>query len=240
MEKKTAIIIPARYASTRLFGKLLLEVKNKPVIQWVWEKAKSAHSADEVIIATDSEEILSAVKKFGGIVEMTSSEHKCGSDRIQEVAQRHPDFDYILNLQGDEPAITPDAINLAIETLHDSGCDISTLVREITDIEQIQNPNCVKCVFDSNFNALYFSRYAIPYEKNKGIGKFWGHIGIYGYTKEALKKLTSLPQADIEKAESLEQLRALYYGMKIKVAVTNLNPIGIDTKEDLEKFRQTV
>lgn len=240
MKKKTAIIIPARYASTRLFGKLLIEVKNKPVIQWVWEKAKMAKLADDVIIATDSEEILSAAKKFNAKAEMTSIEHTCGSDRIQEVAQRHSEFDYILNLQGDEPAITPDAIDLAIKTLHGGKCDISTLVREITDIEQIENPNCVKCVFDSNFNALYFSRHAIPYQRNKDAAKFYGHIGVYGYTKEALKKLTSSPQADIEKAESLEQLRALYYGMKIKVAITDLNPIGIDTKEDLEKFKQTI
>lgn len=240
MEKKTAVIIPARYASERLCGKLLIEVKNKPVIQWVWEKAKSARMADEVIVATDSEEIFTAVKKFGGMVEMTSIEHKCGSDRIQEVAARHKEFDYIINLQGDEPLITPDAIDLVIETLQGGKCDISTLVREITDIEQIQNPNCVKCTFDNNFRALYFSRHAVPYERNKGIAKFWGHIGIYGYTRQALEKLTSLPQSDIEKAESLEQLRALYYGMTIKVAITDINPVGIDTKEDLEKFRQNI
>ncbi len=236
--KKTAIIIPARYGSTRLCGKLLLEVKNKPIIQWVFEIAKKSKMADEVIIATDSEEIFEKAKAFGALVEMTSKDHRCGSDRIQEVAKRHPEFEYILNLQGDEPSITPDVIDLAISTLKNGDCDISTLVREIKDEEQIQNPNCVKCVFDKNFKALYFSRYPLPFERNKGYAKFYAHIGIYGYTKKSLEKLTASPQANIELSESLEQLRALYQGMTIKVGVTTLNPIGIDTQEDFEKFKE--
>ena len=234
--KKTVIIIPARYSSTRLCGKLLKEVNSKPIIQWVWEAAKQSKLAQEVIIATDSELILNKAKEFGANVEMTSSEHKSGSDRICEVAKRHSEYDYILNMQGDEPQITPQVIDLAIETLIKGDCDISTLVRQITDIEQIQDPNCVKCVFDNDFNALYFSRCPIPYERNKGEAKYYAHIGIYGYKRESLIKMTSLVQSDLEKAESLEQLRALKNGMKIKVALTNLNPIGIDTQQDLDKF----
>ena len=234
--KKTVIIIPARYSSTRLCGKLLKEVNSKPIIQWVWEAAKQSKLAQEVIIATDSELILNKAKEFGANAEMTSSEHKSGSDRICEVAKRHSEYDYILNMQGDEPQITPQVIDLAIETLIKGNCDISTLVRQITDIEQIQDPNCVKCVFDNDFNALYFSRCPIPYERNKGEAKYYAHIGIYGYKRESLIKMTSLVQSDLEKAESLEQLRALKNGMKIKVALTNLNPIGIDTQQDLDKF----
>ena len=234
--KKTVIIIPARYSSTRLCGKLLKEVNSKPIIQWVWEAAKQSKLAQEVIIATDSELILNKAKEFGANAEMTSSEHKSGSDRICEVAKRHNEYDYILNMQGDEPQITPQVIDLAIETLIKGNCDISTLVRQITDIEQIQDPNCVKCVFDNDFNALYFSRCPIPYERNKGEAKYYAHIGIYGYKRESLIKMTSLTQSDLEKAESLEQLRALKNGMKIKVALTNLNPIGIDTQQDLDKF----
>ena len=228
--------MPARYPSTRLCGKLLKEANSKPIIQWVWEAAKQSKLAQEVIIATDSELILNKAKEFGANAEMTSSEHKSGSDRICEVAKRHNEYDYILNMQGDEPQITPQVIDLAIETLIESNCDISTLVRQITDVEQIQDPNCVKCVFDNDFNALYFSRCPIPYERNKGEAKYYAHIGIYGYKRESLIKMTSLTQSDLEKAESLEQLRALKNGMKIKVALTNLNPIGIDTQQDLDKF----
>lgn len=238
--KKTVIIIPARYSSTRLCGKLLMEVDSKPIIQWVWEAAKKSKLADEIIIATDSELIFNKAKDFGANVEITSVEHKSGSDRICEVAKRHSEYDYILNMQGDEPQITPEVIDLAISTLTKNDCDISTLVRQITDIEQIQDPNCVKCVFDNDFNALYFSRCPIPYERNKGEANYYAHIGIYGYKRESLIKMTSLEQSDLEKAESLEQLRALKNGMKIKVAITKLNPIGIDTQRDLNRFKNIV
>ena len=234
---KTAIVIPARLHSTRLKNKLLLEVNSKPIIQWVYESAKKSKLAKRIIIATDSEEIYGKAQNFGAEVEMTSSEHKSGSDRIAEVAKRHPEFDYILNMQGDEPQITPEVIDLALDLIQNNPCDISTLVREITDIEQIESPNCVKCVFDKNFNALYFSRYPLPYPRNKEFAKYYAHIGMYGYKKDSLLKMTSFPQAEIEKAESLEQLRALYNGMQIKVGITDLNPTGIDTIEDFNKFK---
>ena len=239
--KNTAIIIPARYGSTRLPAKLLLKVKDKPIIQYVYEAAKKSKLQNEVIVATDDIRIKEAVEKFGGKCEMTDKNHKCGSDRIAEVLNRHPEYDYILNLQGDEPQITPEVIDLAINTLqNDSKADISTLVRQITSPEQINNPNCVKCVFDNNFNALYFSRCPIPYERNKSQANYYAHIGIYCYKKDSLNKITQLEQADIEKQESLEQLRALKNGMKIKIAITDLNPTGIDTIEDYEKFKSLV
>ena len=234
---KTAIIIPARLNSTRLKNKLLLEVNSKPIIQWVYESAKKSKLSKRVIIATDSEEIYGKAQNFGAEAEMTSAEHKSGSDRIAEVAKRHPEFEYILNMQGDEPQITPEVIDLALDLIQNTSCDISTLVREIKDTGQIQSPNCVKCVFDKNFNALYFSRYPVPYPRNNEFAKYYAHIGMYGYKKESLLKMTSYPQADIEKTESLEQLRALYNGMNIKVAITDLNPTGIDTIEDYNKFK---
>ena len=237
--EKTAIIIPARYGSTRLPAKPLLKVKGKSIIQYVYEAAKKSKNADIVIVATDDKRIEDEVKSFGGLCEMTSESCKSGSDRIAQVTKRHEDFKYILNLQGDEPQITPEVIDKAIDTLKsDNTCDISTLVREITDIEQINNPNCVKCVFDNNFNALYFSRCPIPYKRNENKSPYYAHIGIYGYKKESLLKMTTLPQTNLELQESLEQLRALQNSMKIKVAIVDLNPTGIDTMEDFERFKK--
>ena len=237
MNKQTAIIIPARYASTRLPGKPLLKVNNKTIIQYVYEQAKKVEGVKQVIVATDDERILNAVKDFGGIAEMTSPDCKSGSDRISEIASKHDEFDYIINLQGDEPQITPEVIKVVVDTITNSDADISTLVRKITDKKQINDPNLVKCVFDNNYNALYFSRCPIPYERNKNESDYYGHIGIYGYKKESLIKMTKLAQTNLEKQESLEQLRALQNGMKIKVALVNLNPVGIDTMEDFENFK---
>ncbi len=237
---KTAIIIPARYGSSRLEGKPLIEVEGKPIIQWVYEKAQQAKLADMIIVATDDERIFEAVKVFGGNVEMTSTEHKCGSDRIKEVAMRHPEISYIVNLQGDEPLIKPESIDeVAKNVKFDETADISTLIRKITP-EEAENPNLVKCVVDKFGFALYFSRAKIPFERNTGKTVFYGHLGIYGYKREALIKMTELPQTSYEQAESLEQLRALQNGMKIKTSVVNFVPVGIDTAADLEEFRKII
>lgn len=239
--KQTAIIIPARYGSSRLEGKPLLRANNKPIIQWVWEKASKCPLVDRFIIATDDERIFNVCKDFGAEVEMTSTEHKSGSDRIAEVAERHPEIAYIINLQGDEPLIEQANIELVIKgVLEDEKADISTLLREIKDEDEAQNPNLVKCVFDVDNYAMYFSRSKIPYERNAGKSKIYGHLGIYGYKREALFKMTKLPQTSYEQAESLEQLRALQNGMKIKVAVVDNIPVGIDTLEDFEKFKRMV
>ena len=238
---KTAIIIPARYNSTRLQGKPLIKVCDKPIIQWVWEKAINVKSADLVIIATDNDEIYNTAKSFGANVEMTSVNHKCGSDRIVEAAQKYSDISYIINLQGDEPMINPDCIEEVIRLIkEDEKADISTLLSEIGENEDKDDPNMVKCVTDINGYALYFSRSKIPYERNFGIAKFYKHIGIYGYKKESLYRMTKLDRSEIERAESLEQLRALYYGMKIRTSIVKYDSIGIDTIEDLNKFKKLV
>lgn len=237
---KTAIIIPARYGSSRLEGKPLLKVNDKPIIQWVYEKAKSVKSADVVIVATDDERIFDAIKAFGGEVEMTSNEHKCGSDRIKEVADRHEDFEYIINLQGDEPMIKQEMIEAVIDGVKNHNADISTLIRPIEDKNEVENPNLVKCVIDNNGFALYFSRSKIPFERKENPVPFYGHIGIYGYTRKALTKMTTSPQTPLEISESLEQLRALQMGMRIKTSIVNEKPVGIDTMEDFENFKKLV
>ncbi len=238
---KTAIIIPARYGSSRLEGKPLIEVGGKTIIHWVYDKAKQAKLADVVIVATDDERIYNEVKSFGGEVEMTSVDHKCGSDRIKEVVDRHPEFTHIVNLQGDEPLIRPESIDAVIRNvIEDAAADISTLVRVLDSEDEINNPNQVKCVMDNKGFALYFSRSAIPYERNKGVATFYGHLGIYGYKKAALVTMTELPQGDLERAESLEQLRALQNGLRIKTSVVDFVPVGIDTAEDVEKFKQII
>ncbi len=236
---KTAIIIPARYGSSRLEGKPLIKVMGKSVIQWVYEKAKQSKLADMIIVATDDERIFNEVKSFGGDVEMTSVNHKCGSDRIMEVVSRHPEISYICNLQGDEPLIKPESIDAVIKNVkEDDNADISTLIRVLHDENEIIDPNLVKCVIDKNGFALYFSRSKIPFERNAGVADFYGHLGIYGYKRKALETMTTLAQTPLEQAESLEQLRALEHGMRIKTSVVDFVPIGIDTKEDVEKFRQ--
>ena len=238
---KTAIIIPARYGSSRLEGKPLLKVMGKSVIQWVYEKAQQAKLADMIIVATDDERIFNEVKSFGGEVEMTSTNHKCGSDRIMEVVSRHPEIGFICNLQGDEPLIKPESIDAVIRNVkEDENADISTLIRVLTDEEEINNPNLVKCIIDKNNFALYFSRSKIPFERNPINGNFYGHLGIYGYKRKALETMTSLTQTPLEKTESLEQLRALQMGMKIKVSVVEDTPIGIDTIEDLNNFKARI
>ena len=178
---------------------------------------------------------------FGAEAEMTSEHHNSGSDRIAEVVNRHPEIDYIVNLQGDEPLIKADSIDEVIRNVRDDeNADISTLIRVLTDKKEIENPNQVKCVIDNNGYALYFSRSKIPFERNEGHAKFYGHLGIYGYKREALLKMTEMSQSMLELSESLEQLRALQNGMRIKASVVDFTPVGIDTAEDLEKFKKII
>jgi 3-deoxy-manno-octulosonate cytidylyltransferase (CMP-KDO synthetase) len=235
---KIAIIIPARYSSTRLPGKPLIKINEKPIIQWVYEKAAMSGQAGVVIVATDDERIYNAVKAFGGNAQMTSTEHQSGSDRIAEIVNKNPEIEIALNVQGDEPLIKPESIDKAIEILlDDEKADISTLIRIIDNKKEINNPNVVKAVIDNDGNALYFSRSPIPFERNPDTAVFYGHIGLYAYRRESLLKMTKLPQSMLEKTECLEQLRALQNGMTIKTGIVDYKPIGIDTKEDLEQFR---
>jgi len=235
------IIIPARYASTRLEGKPLLKAKGKTIIQWVYEKAKQSKLASDVIVATDDKRIFDEVENFGGKACMTSTEHKCGSDRLVEVLQKYENIKIAVNVQGDEPMIEPASIDSAIRVLlEDDKTDLSTLIRKIDEDDEIQNPNVVKAVIDNNGYAMYFSRSPIPYLRNKNQASTFAHIGLYVYRREALLNMSKLPQSNLEKAESLEQLRALQNGMKIKTAVVNYKPVGIDTREDFEEFLQKV
>ena len=235
------VIIPARYASTRLEGKPLLKANGKSIIQWVYEKASLSKLASDVIVATDDERIFNEVISFGGKACMTAETHKCGSDRIVEVLNKHKDIGIAVNVQGDEPMIAPESIDSAITALiGDKEADMSTLIRNIEDEEEFNNPNVVKVVTDVNGFAMYFSRSPIPYHRNPNCAYNFGHIGLYVYKREALLKMAALPQSDLEKAESLEQLRALQNGMKIKTAIVNYKPVGIDTKEDFEEFLKKV
>ena len=236
---EVAIIIPVRYGSTRLPGKPLIEVNNKPIIQWVYERASLSKLAGNVIAATDDINIFNAVKKFGGRVEMTSSDHQSGSDRIAEIVKKNPAIKIAVNVQGDEPLISPESIDSTIKCLiDDEKADIATLARIIDDREEIENPNTVKVVLDKSNYAMYFSRSPIPYERNSDQASHYGHIGLYAYKRESLIKMTELEQTQLEKAESLEQLRALENGMRIKVIIVNYKPIGIDTEEDLIEFKR--
>ena len=233
---KSAVIIPARYASTRFPGKPLALLKGKPLIRHVYENASKSSLAGSIVVATDSQEIFDTVTGFGGIAIMTSTNHASGTDRCFEAAG-HMDCDIIVNVQGDEPLIEPQMIDDVIGLLEDKRASISTLVNKITDIRDIQDPNIVKAVSDNEGFALYFSRAPIPYSR-EGLWTettYYKHIGIYGYRRETLRRLSEMPQSGLERAEKLEQLRALECGMRIKVKETFFEIIGVDTPEDLER-----
>lgn len=234
-------IIPARYASTRFPAKALADIGGKSMIQRVFEQVRKSKLVTEVIVATDHQEIFNHVKSFGGTVCMTKESHASGTDRCYEVlVLQEKKFDYVINIQGDEPFIQPGQIDLLAKQLDDK-TEIATLIKKIEDPEQLFNPNVVKVVIDKNNIALYFSRSPIPHVRNtlekEWITKsvFYKHIGMYAYRSDILKQLTNLPQSSLEKAESLEQLRWLESGFKISVAETNVETIGIDTPEDLNK-----
>lgn len=238
---KISVIIPARYSSTRLKAKPLIEIKGKPIIQWVWEAASAAKLADEAIIATDDELIFNAAQKFGAKAVMTSAEHKSGTDRIAEIVKNDKDIEIALNVQGDEPMIKASSIDSLIKCIsEDKTVQMATLIRKIHDKEELSNPNIVKVVTGVDGNALYFSRSQIPYERNIGESDFYAHIGVYAYRREALLKFTQFEQTNLEKSESLEQLRMLQNGYKIKTVEIDYKLIGIDTPQDLEEFKAAV
>lgn len=237
---KIAIIIPARYASTRFPGKALADIDGKPMIQHVYSRCELVKDIDNVIVATDDTRVKEAVEAFGGKVVMTSLDHKSGTDRIAEVA-KDLDVDIIVNVQGDEPLIEPKAIEQAIKPFYeDESVMISTLMTKINNEEEYNNPNVVKVVTDKDGFALYFSRSLIPFPRNKGQNSVYKHIGLYAYRKDFLIHLSEMEQTSLEKAESLEQLRVLENGYKIKVVETNYDTIGVDTPEDLITIKQII
>jgi 3-deoxy-manno-octulosonate cytidylyltransferase (CMP-KDO synthetase) len=250
-------IIPARYASTRLEGKLLLPLNGKPLILHTLEQAKKARNIDKVIVATDDERILQIVKESGNEAILTSKNHQSGSDRIAQVAENLPANSIIVNVQGDEPTIPPSTIEAAVEAiLSDENADIATTCEKIEDFRDVLSPDVVKVVTDTNGYALYFSRSPIPFprevvkkhgslenalrEDKNLISLFRKHTGLYVYHREYLLKFTKLAQTNLEKIEMLEQLRALENGAKIKVVEVAKSSIGVDTLEDFERVKKTL
>lgn len=236
-------IIPARYASTRFPGKPLADMNGKLMIQRVYEQVSKALT--DVWVATDDQRIMDAVTSFGGNVVMTSSEHKSGTDRCYEAYLKiAKPFDVIINIQGDEPFIAPEQIEAIKACFIDSTIQLATLVkpfRKEDGFEVLFNPNSPKVVLNKDNEAIYFSRSIVPYIRGEHHSKwldnhiFYKHIGMYAYRPDVLKEITSLEQSSLEKAESLEQLRWIENGYKIKVGFTDFETIGIDTPEDMDK-----
>ena len=236
-------IIPARYASTRFPGKPLALLGNKPVIQHVYEQASSVLS--DVWVATDDDRIREAVEKFGGRIVMTRADHKSGTDRIEEAAEKTgTQADVVINIQGDEPFVQPFQIKTLMQLFDNADTQIGTLGKHFENIEAVNNPNSPKIVTDKQGFALYFSRSVIPYirgaQDNEWLSHFpfLKHLGLYAYRREVLHEITQLPQSSLEIAESLEQLRWLENGYRIRVGLTDVETVGIDTPEDLQRAEE--
>lgn len=239
---RTAIIIPARYASSRLPGKPLLRATGKYLIQHVYEQALQARCAADVVVATDDQQILSAVRSFGGRALMTCADHASGTDRVAEAAAQL-DADLIVNLQGDEPLVNPDSLDYVAELLErNRQADMATLAVPLSSAEQWRNPNCVKVVIGDCGQALYFSRSPIPHVRDGEPDfrcqpfQFFQHLGLYAYRRQFLLQLATLPPSPLEEIEKLEQLRVLALGRRIQVGVVREHAIGVDTPEDYRRF----
>ena len=234
-------IIPARYESTRFPGKVLVDIKGMSMVQRVYEQANKSAFLSKVIIATESKKVKKHVESFGGEAILTSDNHVSGTDRCYEALRLQTEtYDYVINIQGDEPFIAPTQINELAQLL-DGNVELATLIKKITTSSELFNYGEVKTVFNNNMEALYFSRQPIPYCRNQGEMEwlseqdYYKHIGIYAYRADILEKISKLPVSGLEKAESLEQLRWIENGLKIKLAYTEHESVCIDTKEDLDK-----
>jgi len=224
-------VIPARYQSSRLPGKPLLRVQEKPIIQWVYEKALLSQEVSRVIVATDDERIAEAVRAFGGEVQLTSENHSTGSDRVAEVASKI-DADIIVNLQGDEPLIDPESISQLVREMKQKNWEIGTLMAPFESEREISSSSVVKVISNSKSEAIFFTRY--PYQfSNK-------HIGIYAFKKQTLLQFCKSTPCELEKVENLEQMRALYYGIVIGLVKVDHAHVGIDTIEDFELFKEKI
>lgn len=233
-------VIPSRYASTRLEGKPLKDICGHTMIEWVYKRTKLSN-LDEVVVATDDKRIYKEVEKFGGKAILTRKDHENGTSRIAEVCEKYSDYDVIVNVQGDEPLIEPDMINSIIESFkNDSTISMSTLKYKLDKMEDIENPNYVKVITDKKGYALYFSRSVIPYPRKLDIQNYYKHVGIYGYKREFVIEYAKMEPTPLELSESLEQLRALENGYRIKVMETPYKILGVDTQEELEKVREYI
>jgi 3-deoxy-manno-octulosonate cytidylyltransferase (CMP-KDO synthetase) len=236
-ELKAACIIPARYASTRFPGKALALIAGKPMIQRVYEGCAACPDIAATYVATDDERIAETARTFTDNVVMTSSEHRSGTDRVAEAA-RDIEADVIVNVQGDEPLIQPEALSALISPFRDNpDIPMTTLGTTTDDREEVESPNTCKIVLDNEANGLYFSRAPIPYYM-KGKGGYLRHIGLYAFRRDFLFTFAGLPPGPFEKVESLEMLRAIEHGFKIRVIVGGFNSIGVDTPEDVEKIEE--
>ena len=238
---KIIAIIPARYESTRFPGKSLAEIHGKTMIQRVYEQVSKSKSIKNMLVATDDRRILNHVQKFGGKALMTKEEHESGTERCFEALKlSNGNYDFVLNIQGDEPFIQPEKIDLLAACLDKTYTELATLARKIDDYENLFDPNCVRVVLNENQEALYFTRSVIPYlrdkPKNQWVNshEYFQHIGLYAYRVDVLESLSKMEPSKLEIAEKLEQLRWLEKGYKIKVEVTQDPSIGIDTLEDLK------
>jgi 3-deoxy-manno-octulosonate cytidylyltransferase (CMP-KDO synthetase) len=240
-DPKVIVVIPSRYASTRLPGKPLLPLAGKPMVQHVYERAKRAQTVHRVIVATDDQRIMDAVTAFGGEARMTRSDHRTGTERIAEVAAHEPG-DVFVNVQGDEPLIDPVAIDTAVGALlEEPQAQISTVATPIRHAGDILDPNVVKTVLDFDGNALYFSRAPIPWIRDtqqKVHVKYWKHLGLYVFQREALLEFPTLPQGELERIEQLEQLRWLENGWKIRVAEVAHDAVSVDVPEDVARVEK--
>lgn len=236
-------IIPARYASTRFPGKPLADMLGKPMIQRVYERVEG--TLDTVCVATDDPRIHDAVRRFGGNVVMTSDQHRSGTDRCYEAYQKQGEaYDVVVNIQGDEPFIQPAQIEEVCRQFDDPTTQIATLGKPFTTMDAVDNPNSPKIVTDVRGFALYFSRSVIPFVRGEEHATwldhfpYLKHLGIYAYRRDVLREVTQLPQSPLEKAESLEQLRWLQNGYRIRVGLTDVETVGIDTPADLERAEE--
>jgi len=244
-------IIPARYGASRFEGKVVAKIGNKTMIQHVWERAKKAHSLDDLIVAADDDRIIKAVELFGGKVVFTSKSHPSGTDRLREIANPL-DVDIVVNIQADEPLLHHSMIDNLVDIMRqDKGIVMASLMKKIDNLSDLENPNIVKVVVDKNNFALYFSRSPIPFARDRQQPylsdedlnhsgnklRFYKHIGLYAYTKDFLFTFANLPQSSLEQCEKLEQLRALENGYKIMMVETKYDTIGVDTPQDLERAK---
>ena len=239
---QVATIIPARYAAQRLPGKPLADILGKPMIQHVYERAARARGVTLTGVATDDERIAAAVRAFGGKVWMTSPDLQSGTDRVAAVARQHPEIDIFVNVQGDEPLMDPRAIEAGVELVASGRFEMSTVMTPMRDVADLSNAAVVKVIPDDQGRAIYFSRHPIPYSRKPApdAGEAFvcrRHVGLYVYKRETLLRFSSLPACAMERAESLEQLRALQAGIPIGIAEVDFTSIGVDTPEELEKVR---
>ena len=234
------VVIPARLNSSRLPNKVLLKVQGKSIIEYVYRQVEKSQLVDKIIVATDSEIVLKDVNNFGGEAVLTSSKHQSGTDRVAEVAKKY-NFKNIINVQGDEPNISPNLIDSLFLELENEKVYFVSAMSLINSFDEVANPNVVKVICDINNYAIYFSRSQIPFIRDNDFQvDFFKHIGIYGFKKDFLIKYSKLPQTNLELSEKLEQLRAIENGYKIKMVKTDYNSFGIDTLEDFENFKKFI